>query len=234
MSFYYPFILARTLGSINILTTYKLGSRYTKNYGNTTEYIDDILKLATDRFTSAPTYIVIREPYKRLLSGIHTIILFKCTKSFSNENYLNFSLVDSNQKDIKIKLPSHDMWRGEHGYKVYLYLLNKFWWNFKVDSHISPWLNTVEEIIDAHPNFKLIDIKSLTDLILLQGIKLNENSESVYRHSNYIFYESISKALTSPDLKPYIKSFLDNLLNMEKQSYERLKDKIVKIDKPYL
>jgi hypothetical protein len=225
-------ILVGSFGEINVLTSLKLGSQFVEKYSNLFEWVAPTLRYATDRLTSSPTYIVIREPHKRLLTGIHTVLLNKRSNLSPDKSYLVLRLKDFDQKDIEIKLPNNNQWASEHGYKMYLFLLNRFWHNFKIDPHISPWLNTVEEIIDAHPNFKLIDIESLTNLIKRQGIKVNENSKGAYRHSNSRFYESIEKALTSPDLKPYIKSFFDNILAMEKQSYERLKDKVVKIDKP--
>ena len=225
-------ILVGRLGNINVITSLKLGSQFIEEYSNHSKWVVPILKYATDRLTSSPTYIVIREPYKRLLTGIHTVLLNRRSNLSPDENYLVLRLKDVNQRDIEIKLPNNDKWASEHGYKMYLYLLNKFWWTFKVDPHISPWLNMVEEILDAHPNFKLIGIESLTNLIEGQGIEVNKYNNEAYRHSNSRFYESIEKALTSPDLKPYIKSFFDNILAMEKQSYERLKDKVVKIDKP--
>lgn len=224
-------ILVGRLGNINVLTSLKLGSQFIETYSNHSKWVVPILKYATDRLTSAPTYIVIREPYKRLLTGIHTVLLNRRSNVSPDKSYLILRLKDVNQRDVEIKLPNNDQWASEHGYKMYLYLLNRFWYTFKIDHHISPWLNTVEEILDAHPNFKLIDIESLTDLTERQGIEVNKNSEGAYRHSNSKFYESIEKALIDPDLKPYIKSFFDNVLAMEKESYERLKDKVVKVDK---
>ena len=224
-------ILVGRLGNINIITSLKLGSQFIETYSNHSQWVVPILKYATEKLTSEPTYIVIREPYKRLLTGIHTVLLNREFNLSPDKSYLVLRLKDINQRDIEIKLPNNEQWASEHGYKMYLYLLNRFWYIFKIDHHISPWLITVEEILDAHPNFKLIDIESLTDLTLGQEIDVSRNSEGAYRHSNSMFYKAIGEALTSPDLKPYIKSFFDNLLAMEKESYERLKDKIVKIDK---
>lgn len=225
-----PILVAR-LGNVNVMTSLKLGSQFVETYSNHFEWVVPISKYATEKLTSAPTFIVIREPYKRLLSGIHTVLLNREFNLSPDQNYLVLRLKDINQRDIEIKLTNNEQWASEHGYKMYLYLLNKFWYTFKTDQHISPWLITVEEILDAHPNFKLIDIESLTDLTVRQGIDVNRNSEGAYRHSNSMFYKAIGEALTSPDLKPYIKSFFDNLLAMEKESYERMKGKIVKIDK---
>lgn len=223
-------------GDTNILNTFKVGSQFLDQYSdnsskkNKTFSLDFFLENFHKCVNSNKIFIVIRDPYTRLLSGLQTVVDLERDLSISDDEQdvriYNFTPLNGVRKEVRV--PNDDEWLANNGYKVYLYLFNNFWFKFRNNGHLVPWLTCVEEIVDRFPQIKIVDINDLDSLLKNLGIHLTEESES-FKHSNKKYYKCIEQALEHENLKPFIRAKLNNILKIESDAYSRLSPKVEKI-----
>lgn len=170
-----------------------------------------------------PIYTVVRDPIKKIYSGIvqTTLIGYQIKTTLSNFDFSKHPKII----EIADTYDLFDDWRipiDTYEPYVFDYLIEVLgkWWNTHLvyDQHLSLYFTAMNTLIKNHPtlNFNILQLGDINTTKL--------TTEHIYKqkHSNSIWYNTIDKVLSSDKLNSRGKSYIRQFIDLETFNYNEL------------
>ena len=226
-------VILGEFGDTSVISTLKVGSQYIKNHSSaklSPVYIS-VDRLSSDfnsYINNEKAVILIRDPYERLLSGLHTCLSKYKNRWAADANIMYYTLIDVNGEEKEIGLNHDKQWLDSHGHQFYTSIFNKYWNMFSTNVHLAKWHPHVEKLIERYPTLQVVELDDLTTLAKNKNVVKDENKHN-FKNSKSFYQQAIKKSLESGKIEPSVLSSLSIFLKHEVESYNRLLTKVKKI-----
>lgn len=230
LTFKVGYMLMNYLCNRKELVAYNRGFVYN---GKTANEFKGILSAGEEIYTSfisrdKPIHCIIRDPYKRFLSGLVQVALVPA------QQRTTLKFMDTNKHKILRKVtggPSFKITKYAEG-KFIDYLVDFFnnWLVYSIgkDAHLSAYHNALYHFMQS---YKELDIK-IINLEEIHLLKIPEQQKNEIKHSNSFWYPLIEKALQDSRIKPRIRRYITAYTESEIKYYKKLKALSTKIEQP--
>jgi len=221
LTFKVGYMLMNYLCNRKELVAYNRGFLYNGTTSNDYVAIDSPGK---ETYTSLITknktiHCIIRDPYKRFLSGIVQVALVPAQLGTT------LKFMDTKKHKILRKItggPWLKITKYAEG-KFIDYLVDFFnnWLTYSIskDAHLSAYHNALYHFMQS---YKDLDIK-IINLEEIHLLNLPEHQKTQIKHSNSFWYPLINKALQDPRIKPRVQRYIKSYIDSEIKYYKKLK-----------
>jgi len=180
-----------SIDDTNYVTGYKVGSQALLGTAKNAKVIP--WEPTGSNPINEPCTILIRHPYRKILSGLIQVLVFNRPPNINEISYKDIPPFQSCKKFLVRNLNNH-------------------WTLLKSNPHLSKYHEYMYKLTTKFDNYKVLDI---TDWNI-------KNLNTDLMHSNKEYYPSLEKALKSKKLKKRFKYSIDKLIEREIYYYELL------------